>query len=689
MTRRNLSRYLLVTEQSLSWLLWATKPKALALRDFKPYLGTLQRVAETRGELALIAFSKAVRANVLNYLSGNPERVPGVRLTTKDGLPICLGPLLRVVREQGPEMRLVMTVLFSTRALRTEPVPDIEPIIAPLDKGASYGGLTLWAADFWKQLGYRHSGITPRALRMRSFHFTTKSGPNGHALATWVTDLLSLPNRMRELITDLGGVKVKTFLETCLGWEEGIKLLFAPSLDIDYVKSTGITRKISYFPDREGKTRVIAIGDYFSQAVLRPLHLYLFRVLKKIPQDCTFNQAAFFEKLKGAEYYYSVDLTAATDRFPIQVISAVLAGHLPTSYVKSWAELMVGFPFVFRQKGQPEKSISYSVGNPMGFYSSWASFSLCHHYIVYYCCRMLNKDWSSLPYCLLGDDIVIGDKEVGELYLKVIGSLGVKVSMAKTHRSKTTLEFAKRWIHNGQEITPFPISAMKEASRSVTSMTTLLLTEKVQKGWAFQEDVDSMVRYFFGTFRSLPSRVTKKKAEESYVAGNILQVIWGTLPAGEACNLIARRLSISLPLLSDTVGMNILANIMVELFSDSYGQMTKQGGKPLGDLAIDLVTRLTDVGQEDERAMVLLANPLLQAYGSIETTYVDLLRKAKEIDTIHAGEWPLLLKAMTIPLSDDVFSNRQEHVESVAVSRVGKKLRERLLILKSFPQLLA
>lgn len=29
----------------------------------------------------------------------------------------------------------------------------------------------------------------------------------------------------------------------------------------------------------------------------------------------------------------------------------------------------------------------------MGAYSSWASFALAHHYVVYYCCRELGKDW--------------------------------------------------------------------------------------------------------------------------------------------------------------------------------------------------------------------------------------------------------------------------------------------------------
>jgi len=33
------------------------------------------------------------------------------------------------------------------------------------------------------------------------------------------------------------------------------------------------TRKIVGIEDKEGKTRVIAIGDYWSQAALRPLHV--------------------------------------------------------------------------------------------------------------------------------------------------------------------------------------------------------------------------------------------------------------------------------------------------------------------------------------------------------------------------------------------------------------------------------
>jgi hypothetical protein len=49
-------------------------------------------------------------------------------------------------------------------------------------------------------------------------------------------------------------------------------------------------RKLSYFMDGAGKWRYIAIGDWISQSTLIPLHHVLMSILKKIPQDCTYEQ---------------------------------------------------------------------------------------------------------------------------------------------------------------------------------------------------------------------------------------------------------------------------------------------------------------------------------------------------------------------------------------------------------------
>jgi hypothetical protein len=126
--------------------------------------------------------------------------------------------------------------------------------------------------------------------------------------------------------------------------------------------------------------------------------------------------------LKGKKY--SCDLTAATDRFPIKVIAQVLKGRFPSRVIDAWEYIMVGLPF-HRNELSP---IVYSVGNPMGAYTSWASFALAHHFIVYSACVEAKKVWRKTPYALLGDDIVIADSEVAEIYLRKMSELGVEIS---------------------------------------------------------------------------------------------------------------------------------------------------------------------------------------------------------------------------------------------------------------------
>lgn len=60
---------------------------------------------------------------------------------------------------------------------------------------------------------------------------------------------------------------------------------------------------------------------------MSPLHKALFEILSNIPQDGTFNQLkpvkALFER--GCTKLYSFDLSAATDRLPIDLQIQVLS----------------------------------------------------------------------------------------------------------------------------------------------------------------------------------------------------------------------------------------------------------------------------------------------------------------------------------------------------------------------------
>lgn len=135
-----------------------------------------------------------------------------------------------------------------------------------------------------------------------------------------------------------------------------------------------------------------------------------------------------------------MDLSAATDRFPISVQKSLLEEvFLDAKFVQSWADLLTKRDFVTPSGG----SVRYAVGQPMGGYSSWPAFTLSHHLVVYHC-GLLAGFSRFEDYILLGDDIVIKNDRVAHYYQRVMKGLGVKLSPAKTHVSKDTYEFAKR-----------------------------------------------------------------------------------------------------------------------------------------------------------------------------------------------------------------------------------------------------
>lgn len=61
-----------------------------------------------------------------------------------------------------------------------------------------------------------------------------------------------------------------------------------------------------------GKRRIIAIGNYINQRLLRPVHDWLMQVLSHIPQDGTFDQTKPLDNLVGSSVCYSFDLKSAS-----------------------------------------------------------------------------------------------------------------------------------------------------------------------------------------------------------------------------------------------------------------------------------------------------------------------------------------------------------------------------------------
>jgi hypothetical protein len=108
------------------------------------------------------------------------------------------------------------------------------------------------------------------------------------------------------------------------------------------------------------------------------------------------------------------------------------------SFGQAWQNLLVKRDFY-----HDDHDYRYSVGQPMGAYSSWAAFTITHHLVVAWAAHQSGLS-NFCDYIILGDDIVIKNNKVAKNYIKAMTRLGVDISVPKTHVSKDTYEFAKR-----------------------------------------------------------------------------------------------------------------------------------------------------------------------------------------------------------------------------------------------------
>jgi len=141
------------------------------------------------------------------------------------------------------------------------------------------------------------------------------------------------------------------------------------------------------FKEEPGKIRVFAMVNLITQALMQPLHEWIFHVLRSVPTDGTFNQVAPVERLIkrfiGKEWVASYDLSAATDRLPVAIQVEILRPLLGDQLANLWAFILVGRPYglpkVAKSYNLGFTSVFYAVGQPMGALSSWAMLAMTHH----------------------------------------------------------------------------------------------------------------------------------------------------------------------------------------------------------------------------------------------------------------------------------------------------------------------
>jgi len=147
-----------------------------------------------------------------------------------------------------------MTLLVSLRGIHLDPVLDVTPIISPW-KGSD----SITEREF--NHACRQLGIRPTKVEFSRFHMSTKSGPLGQAILTSVSELTLLPKELVDNIQLLAGGNLGEKISALMVGRFG-DLSLASIWATLFPPKTNSFRKLSYFSDKEGKTRVIAILDY-------------------------------------------------------------------------------------------------------------------------------------------------------------------------------------------------------------------------------------------------------------------------------------------------------------------------------------------------------------------------------------------------------------------------------------------
>jgi len=371
------------------------------------------------------------------YAIHQPVEPLGFVKSDKDGYPRVLKAFKPYLRSENISVRvMVLSIFRSVEVFRLAPSHDISTVITPPTRNEEVLGDILnfipgWVKSLNKSLSFPDM----------KYHFTVKKGPNGPALASSDSDLTAIRNdtKLFEAIQT-----VSTELNDEYPIEE------------DFHSNEGefIHSKLTQFPEKAGKTRTIAVVDYYSQRALFPLHRGLMDLLSSLETDGTMshmNVGNYVKELtKVKAFVETFDLSAFTDRFPREIQEKLLYELCENKVLaKAWWTILADRTFTVAWSGE---QVKYAAGQPMGAYASWPLCSLAHHAVVEYC-------RSKRKYRLIGDDVGIADKHSASLYSEVIQQLGVEVNPYKGTKSeqgalKSSAEIAKRLYLNGEDVTP-------------------------------------------------------------------------------------------------------------------------------------------------------------------------------------------------------------------------------------------
>jgi hypothetical protein len=382
--------------------------------------------------------------------------------SNKRGIPQVLKPVEYLLTGPAEYKRLGLTITRCYETIVGPAVWNPIPITAP---GPTLSPDLIQRFTSFCEIWTKKEGI--RSLKIQpteSLRGGLVQGPNGPSIITSHYDAAAvmsdqtLYTNLMQLASLTGASWIMTVMQRMAKT--------APSQPF-------VVSKISLLTEGGYKTRVIGIGDYWSQNVLRPIHDKLMYILKKFKTDGTWDQNKQVERIlrECQAQAHSFDLTSATDRFPVLLQEIVMSFVFSKEIASSWAKVLTQRPFRYKNE-----DVMWKVGQPLGLLSSWAAFSLTHHALIQFCAHSVGlNDFKS--YAVLGDDVVIWNTKVATYYKELLGEIGVTINQSKSLIGDSThnrVEFAKRILLDGVEVTGLKWDLLHMSARHLTMFPDLI-----------------------------------------------------------------------------------------------------------------------------------------------------------------------------------------------------------------------
>lgn len=391
------------------------------------------------------------------FLELQTQPIPWCK-TDSNGIPKTLWPLRPLIKGDRQTRRLSLTIARSYEQI-TLPI-DYHP--KSIDAAPAYAedyeettkDFKQWLRLFVNKYPW-YLGLLHKRDSYEPEVFTTLSkGPNGPAVScshldakAVVNDSVLYPN-IKKFNDALGQSWITKWMENMAETVTG--------------ENKWITGRLGFAAEPAGKTRVFAIADYWSQTSLKVIQVSLYNTLKAISTDCTANQDKGFKSLlkeTAQKDTYCFDLENASDRIPAFMQAYRLELLHSRQLGEAWLSIMTDRTFYVKATKQ---FLRWRVGQPLGLLSSFPSFALWHHDIVQFAhsrCRIrkgLNPIKFFKDYRLLGDDIVIFNKEVADEYQFLITKVyGISINKSKSVigvQKNAQIEFTKRLALRGKEM---------------------------------------------------------------------------------------------------------------------------------------------------------------------------------------------------------------------------------------------